>query len=99
MVNNRTNKVVFLDLTITLLDAKISCALYEKPLNLHLFLPPQLAHPPGVLFGLIAGMVYQAKSLCTHPLDAQIFIKKFWRHLRLRSYDNKTLRPLFAKAW
>ena len=99
IVNERNNQVTFLDMTITLLEEKITCTIYDKPLNLHLFLPPRSAHPPGVLHGLIAGMIYRAKALCTFTIDAKVFVNKFWHHLRARGYDAEMLLPLFLKAW
>mmetsp|Transcript_52022 Transcript_52022/g.156125 ORF Transcript_52022/g.156125 Transcript_52022/m.156125 type:complete len:88 (+) Transcript_52022:35-298(+) len=32
---------------------KIFTNLYEKALNLHLYIPPHSSHPPGVLSGLV----------------------------------------------
>jgi hypothetical protein len=94
----RCHQVVFLDLTISLQGTRLHHVLYDKPLNLHLYLPPRSAHPPGVLYGLIAGSIYRAKTLCSNPADAQDIIKKFWRQLRARGYPASTLRPLFEKA-
>jgi hypothetical protein len=94
----RCNQVVFLDLTITLRASKLHYVLYEKPLNLHLYLPPRSAHAPGVLYGLIAGSIYRSKTLCSSPADADLIIKKFWRQLRARGYPASTLLPLFEKA-
>jgi hypothetical protein len=93
-----STQVVFLDLTITLEDTRLHYVLYEKPLNLHLYIPPKSAHPPGVLYGLIAGSVFRATTLCSLPADAKLLIQKFWRQLRARGYPASILHPLFAKA-
>ena len=69
-INDRTDSVVFLDLTLSIRNNKIHSMLYEKPLNLHLYLPARSAHPLGVLHGLVAGHIYRAFSLCTDELDA-----------------------------
>jgi hypothetical protein len=98
IVSERTNVVDFLDLTLTLHETSISCTLFEKLQNLHLYLPPRSAHPPGMLFGVIAGNIYRARSLCSDKLDADEKIRAFWRHLLARGYSASSLRPLFDKA-
>ena len=98
VVSPRTTQVVFLDLTLTLNGSSMHSTLYEKPMNLHLYLPARSAHPPGVLYGLIAGAIYRASSLCTDPSDATSFVQKMWRYLRSRGYPTSTLRPLFLKS-
>ena len=98
VVSERTDEVVFLDLTIRLQGTSLKSTLFEKPMNLHLYLPARSAHPPGVLYGLISGSIYRAFSLCSDPLDAQSYVQKMWRYLRSRGYTMTHLRPLFLKA-
>jgi hypothetical protein len=98
IVSGRSNCVNFLDLTLTLRGATISCTLFEKAQNLHLYLPPRSAHPPGMLFGVIAGTIFRARSLCSDPQDANSKILAFWRHLLARGYATTTIKPLFDRA-
>ena len=50
--------VNFMDLTITSKDNKIHTTLFEKHQNLHLYIPPGSAHPPGLINGIIKDMIY-----------------------------------------
>ena len=45
--NPPSDTVDFMDLTITIKNGKISTSLFEKPLNLHLYIPPTLPTPQG----------------------------------------------------
>ena len=47
--NATTYKVDFMDLTISITNGQISMSVFEKPLNLHLYIPPHSAHPPGLI--------------------------------------------------
>lgn len=98
VVSPRSTAVDFLDLSLTLSDNSISCTLFEKTQNLHLYLPARSAHPPGMLYGVITGTIYRAQSLCSDPKDANYKIRDFWQHLLARGYPPALLKPLFAKA-
>ena len=89
----------FLDLTISISPTgQISTDLYEKPLNLHAYLPPHSAHPPGVLKGLVKGMLWRFKELCSKRADQRRHINEFFRQLLVRGYDRPGLTPLFNEA-
>ena len=60
-------KVVFMDLTISIVNGCILTTLYKKLLNLYLYIPTSLAHPPGVLSGLILGNINCFHQLCSNP--------------------------------
>jgi hypothetical protein len=46
----------FLDLSLKLTPTGITTSIFEKAMNLYLYLPPNSAQPPGVLRGLMIGM-------------------------------------------
>ena len=86
----------FLDITVTLRhDMPIRTRLYEKALNLYLYLPPHTCHPPGILSGTIAGMILRIYRLTSDCKDRNASIINFFRRLRLRGYSTQTLRPIF----
>ena len=51
--NAPSDRVDFMDLTISIKNGQISTSLFEKPLNLHLYIPPHSAHPPRLLPGIV----------------------------------------------
>ena len=55
--SERSSSIDFLDLTITKTDTKITTTLYEKALNLYLYLPPHSCHSPSMTRGIITGMI------------------------------------------
>ena len=99
VVSCRSNNVIFLDLHLELRHRTIFSKLYEKPMNLHLYLPARSAHPPGVLHGLIAGHIYRAFCLCTDPSDAHASVSKLFQHLLARGYYASVLKPIFENAF
>jgi hypothetical protein len=91
-----SREIDYLDITIRLdPNNAIRTTLYEKPLNLYLYLPPHSAHPPGVLTGLIYGMIRRVYRLTTDPADCSDYLRKFYTRLRHRGYPKQVLQPLF----
>jgi hypothetical protein len=89
----------FMDLTITIQDNRIYTTLFEKALNLYLYIPPHSAHPPGILSGLILGMIYRINKLCTDPTDARKKVSTFYHRILARGYNPTAILPLFQKAF
>ena len=54
----------FMDLSLLIKDNKIHTTLYKKEMNLHLYISPASAHPPGLITGMIKGMIHQINALC-----------------------------------
>jgi hypothetical protein len=76
----------------------IQTSLFEKLLNLYLYLPPQSAHPPGALTALVYGMICRVYRLTSDPANCQAYLQTFYTHLRCRGHSKHALLPLFNKA-
>jgi hypothetical protein len=96
--SQRTTSVNFLDLTLTLDPQCIVTRLYEKALNLYLYIPPHSAHPPGILNGMITGYITRVFRLTSTNTDREASIRHFFRRLCDRGYTACTLCPLFHDA-
>lgn len=94
--SQRTRSIDFLDVTLTMSPkGRVESCLFEKALNLYLFLPPHSNHPPGMVKGLIRGMFCRIERLTTNPMKRNFQIQQFFRRLRVRGYDREFLLPLF----
>ena len=81
--NAPSDKVDFMDLTISIKNGQISTSLFEKPLNLHLYIPPYSDHPPGLLPGIVHSTLFQFCTLGSDPNDQILRMKVFlngYRH-------------------
>ena len=95
----RCKRVDFLDITISLDDnMKLTTTLFEKLLNLYLYIPPHSAHPPGVLTGLVIGNCHRILTLCSDEADKTFHLRRFFQRLKARGYTSATLLPLFHRA-
>jgi hypothetical protein len=95
-----SSSVDFLDLTIYIdpNTNRISTRTFQKPMNLHLYIPPHSAHPPGVLKGLIFGSVRRFWMQNTNVSDYRDMIKKFFHQLCQRGHQPDQLKTLFSAA-
>ena len=58
--SERAKSIDFMDMTISINNSnKIETTLFEKRLNLHLYIPPHSAHPPGLLPGIVYGTLFR----------------------------------------
>ena len=97
--SDRCKSAIFLDLNISLLDdGNICTRIYEKPMNLYLYLPSGSCHSPGVLKGLIHGAVRRAFALCSDKEDIMPFLKKTFKRLTVRGHNSATIKPIFEEA-
>ena len=88
----------FMDLHLTIKDNRIHTTLYEKPTNLHLYIPPSSCHPPGLLRGIVYGLIFRIYTLCTDRVDKKHRTQLFFLQLLRRGYHRNHLLPLFQEA-
>jgi len=97
--SDKETDAIFLDINISLNDGHITTKIYEKPLNLHLYIPPHSCHSPGVLKGFIFGCANRANALCTNKDDRMPFMRKTFSRLLDRGHDPISIRPMFKEAF
>jgi hypothetical protein len=91
-------QVDFMDLTVSVTPLGIHTRLFEKPLNLYLYIPPHSAHAPGILRGLVFGMTGRIFRLTSHWRDQQSAVRHLFLRLCKRGYTSTQLRPIFKAA-
>ena len=94
-----TDRVDFMDLTVSITPHnRIITTLFEKPTNLHLYIPSHSCHPPGLLSGIIYGTLFRIYTLCTEEEDKTNRTRQFLHRLQMRGYQRDTILPLFREA-
>jgi hypothetical protein len=93
-----STSINFMDLSITLVDGRISTSIFEKAQNLYLYIPPHSSHPKVVYTGLIYGQVLRYRRLCSLQSDADAKIQEFFSRLTARGHKIADLLPLFQRA-
>ena len=90
--NPPSDKVDFMDLTISIHKGKITTSLFEKPLNLHLYIAPHSAHPLGLLPGIVHSTLFRIIT------DQILRTKVSFKRLQARGYKSNQIKPLILKA-
>ena len=68
--SERSKMINFMDMTITINNSNmIETTLFKKRLNLHLYIPPHSAHPPGLLPGIVYSTLFRIFTLCSCETD------------------------------
>jgi len=92
-------EVNFLDLTISIDNHhQIVTKTYQKPTNLHLYIPPTSAHPPGVLKSLIYSNLYRYWKQNTYIADFVDIAKQFASRLVNQGYKIEDIKHIFLSA-
>ena len=89
----------FLDLTIMINNNNhIVHKTYEKPLNLHNYLPINSAHPPGTFKSLVVGFIRRYWLMNSNSKDYIKQITKFAERLNKRGYSMVFIQKAFTEA-
>ena len=91
-------QVTFLDLTLKIVANRIEVKTYEKPLNLHLYIPAFSAHSSAMAKGMIYGMLRRFWLQNTQTNDYIGLVRAFYHHLLERGYDHDFLQREFLAA-
>ena len=95
----RRKSADFLDLNISFKsNGTFKTKLFEKKLNLYLYIPPHSAHPPGVLRGLITGMTKRIYRLTTDAADQKSSVVDLFNRLLARGHEACDILPMFRTA-
>jgi len=89
----------FLDLTVRIADYRVVTSIYEKPLNLHLYIPPHSSHTPSARTGLVTGNVFRILRLTTERSAQLASLSSFYLHLLARGYKPRFLHFAFQQAF
>jgi hypothetical protein len=71
---------------------------FQKPINIHFYIPPASAHPPGVLKNLIYGNLHRYWNQNTYVGDCMEIAKQFVNCLIAHGYRKENTQETFIKA-
>ena len=95
--NKPSDKMDFMDLTFSIQKGQISTSLFEKPLTLHLYMPPHSTHPPGLLPGIVHSTLFRIFTLCSDPNDQILRTKVFLNGYKHEATKATKLNPSSSK--
>ena len=87
-----------MDMIISIRKDRIITSLYEKSMNLYLYIPPHSAHPRGVLTGIVSDNILWIHSLCSKQDGIELRMKDFYARLIFRRYQRELLIPALKKG-
>lgn len=93
----------FLDLTLELMPTsdnqlRLMYRTYQKPMNLHLYIPRFSAHSPSIFKSFIYGSLRRYLLQNSSPASYQDMVKKFFYRLLQRGYPLEETKTLFLNA-
>jgi hypothetical protein len=92
-IEEPSSNTTFLDLEIQLKNNRVNFKTYQKEMNLYLYIPPFLAHPPSCFKGLIAGEI-RRYWLQNSPENFQETLIHFINRLLARGHSLTNIIPI-----
>ena len=86
-------------MTITICEDWIVTLLYEKVMNLYLYISTHSNNPLGVITGLVSGNILRIHLLCSEQDDIKRRMKEFYVRLLFHEYQRDFLIPVFTKGF
>ena len=86
------------DMTISIRQDRIVTSLYDKAMNLYLYIPPHYVHPLGVLTVIVSGNILCIHSFFINKECINRRMKEFYSRLLVRGYHCYFLNPKFTKG-
>ena len=93
----RSNTVNLMDMMISISEDQIVILLYDKAMDLYLYILLHSDHPPEVLTGLVSGNILCIHSLCSDEDKPNHRMEAFYTMLLVRGYHCDFLIPAFTK--
>ena len=93
-----SSSATFLDLTISIENGNIVTKTYQKAMNLYQYIPPTSAHPPGMMKGIIYGLMRNYYLQNTKESDYNdMAVKLFERHVA-RGWNRAEMKGFILSA-
>ena len=93
-----SNSVDFLDLTITIENNSIVTKTYQKAMNLYQYIPSTSAHPPGIIKGIIYGLLRNYNFQNTRESDYFNMAKLLFRRHVARGWSKAVMKEYILAA-
>lgn len=93
-----SSSISFLDLTISVRDGILSYCTYQKLMNLYQYISPHSAHPPGLIKGMIYGLVKTYQVQNNHERDYIYIASLLHKRMVERGWDATYIKSLILWA-
>ena len=93
-----SDSIDFLDLTISIKNGKLEYRTYQKPYNLHLYIPSHSTHPQGTIKSLVIGSIERYWRQNSRKEDYQKIVSLLFQRLLARGFEYEKLVSVFKEA-